>query len=78
MQAGWFPLCLLTLKGPVAMTDADFHYELMSRLRAISNNCVDQWAVGRLRAMAAEIEERLCVPVSQTTLKQGGGLHGQR
>ena len=41
------------------MTDTYFHREMLSRLRAISNNCIDQWAVGRLRIMADEIEQRL-------------------
>lgn len=44
------------------MTDNDFHRELLSRLRAISNNCVDPWAIQRLRIMAAEIEQRLIGP----------------
>jgi hypothetical protein len=43
------------------MTDTYFDREMLSRLRAISNNCVDQWAVGRLRIMADEIEQRLRV-----------------
>jgi len=41
------------------MTDTDFHRELLSRLRAIANNCIDPWAIERLRIMAAEIEQRL-------------------
>jgi hypothetical protein len=41
------------------MTDNDFHRELLSRIRAISNNCIDPWAIERLRIMAAEIEQRL-------------------
>jgi hypothetical protein len=41
------------------MTDNDFHRELLSRLRAISNNCFDPWAIQRLRIMAADIEQRL-------------------
>jgi hypothetical protein len=41
------------------MTDNDFHRELLSRLRAIANNCIDPWAIERLRIMAAEIEQRL-------------------
>jgi hypothetical protein len=43
------------------MTDNDFHRELLSRLRAIANNCIDPWAIERLRIMAAEIEERVDV-----------------
>jgi hypothetical protein len=43
------------------MTDNDFHRELLSRLRAIANNCMDPWAIERLRIMASEIEQRLGV-----------------
>jgi hypothetical protein len=43
------------------MTDTYFDRDMLSRLRAISNNCIDSWAVGRLRIMADEIEQRLDV-----------------
>lgn len=43
------------------MTENDFHRELLSRLHAIANNCVDPWAIERLRIIAGEIEQRLGV-----------------
>jgi hypothetical protein len=43
------------------MTDNDFHRELLSRLRAIANNCIDPWAIERLRIMASDIEQHLGV-----------------
>ena len=46
---------------PGSMTDTYFDRDMLSRLRAISNNCIDSWAVGRLRIMADEIEQRLDV-----------------
>jgi hypothetical protein len=67
-----FRLCLLTLTGPIAMTDSYFDREMLSRLRAISNNCNDSWTVGRLRIMADEIEQRLGVEPSD------GFQHGAR
>jgi hypothetical protein len=39
------------------MTDTYFEREVLSRLRAISNNCIDPWAVGRLRILADEVEQ---------------------
>jgi hypothetical protein len=62
------------------MTDNDFHRELLSRLRAISNNCIDPWAIERLRIMAAEIEQRLGVgPTIGTgdSTEQAGLLQSQ-
>jgi hypothetical protein len=44
------------------MTDTEFLREVISRLCAITNNCLDPWAVGRLRIMAEDIEQRLSVP----------------
>jgi hypothetical protein len=41
------------------MIDKCFNREMLSRLRAISNNCIDPWAVERLRIIADEIEQRL-------------------
>lgn len=49
-----------TKRGPVAMTD--FHPELLSRIRSISNNCHDRSAVKRLQNMVGEIEKRFCIP----------------
>ena len=50
--------------------DTYFDRELLSRIRAISNNCLDPWAVGRLRIMADEIEQRLDVQ------RRGDSEHG--
>jgi hypothetical protein len=55
------------------MTDIDFHRELLSRLRAIANNCVDPWAIERLRIMAGEIEQRLGVAPTISTDDCGAG-----
>jgi hypothetical protein len=57
------------------MTDNDFHRELLSRLRAIANNCIDPWAIERLRIMAAEIEERVDVA---RTIGNGDTSNGVR
>jgi hypothetical protein len=43
----------------VAMTHTHLVREMLSRLRAISNNCTDSWAVARLRIMVDEVEQRL-------------------
>jgi hypothetical protein len=60
------------------MNDNDFHRELLSRLRAIANNCVDPWAIERLRIMAAEIEQRLGVgPTSSDNSTDQAGLLSQ-
>jgi hypothetical protein len=60
------------------MTDNDFHHELLSRLRAIANNCADPWAIERLRTMAAEIEQRLGVrPTSTDNSTDQAGLLSQ-
>lgn len=49
------------ISGAVAMTHTHFVREMLSRLRAISNNCIDSWAVARLRIMVDEIEQHLTV-----------------
>jgi hypothetical protein len=41
------------------MAGTYFDREMLIRLRAISNNCIDSWAVWRLRIMVDEIEQRL-------------------
>lgn len=56
------------------MTENDFNRELLSRLRAIANNCIDPWAIERLRIMAAEIEQRL--DVGPTSTSNGGDQAG--
>jgi hypothetical protein len=58
------------------MTDNDFHRELLSRLRAIANNCIDPWAIERLRIMATEIEERFGVgpTIGTADCSEGAGL----
>lgn len=60
------------------MTDNDFHRELLSRLRAIANNCIDPWAIERLRIMAAEIEQRVSVgPTTCDDTEEAGLLRSQ-
>lgn len=58
------------------MKDTCFDREMLSRLRAISNNCIDSWAVERLRIMADEIEQRLGVEPPDDC-EHGGCPHAQ-
>jgi hypothetical protein len=70
------PVSFDTYGGSIAMTDT-FDREMLSRLRAISNNCIGSWAVRRLRIMADEIEQRLAVE-RQDDFENGARLDDQR
>jgi hypothetical protein len=59
------------------VTDTYFDREVLSRLRAIFINCIDSWAVGRLRIMADEIEQHLGVE-QRDDFENGVRLDDQR